>query len=172
MCAYCSGCGYNADSASFCLFCSSKGSRIYNACVRNRQVAFELFARNRTYRTAGGNNHFYIILKQKICILKSIFCNDFSASVSVGNSARIAEVYYIFIRQKLSESADSRQAAEAGIKYADGSVIHKLRLALVFTRESAVDELFKQLAVRGTGVFPELRVHADGREARQRVDLV
>ena len=127
---------------------------------------------NRADRTTGGQHGFYVVSDEKIHILFCVFADDLAPARAVGHAAGIAEVEDTLVRQGANQLPHGGEAAKAGVKYADGSVIHKLRLALVFTRKSAVDELFKQLAVRGTGVFPELRVHADGREARQRVDLV
>ena len=78
------------------------------------------------YRSARGKDDLNIKALGKSYVLPRNGTHLLTRPSAVRHAPGVAEVYYIFIRQKLSESADSRQAAEAGIEHADWSVVHQI----------------------------------------------
>ena len=65
---------------------------------------------------------------QKADVLPCIAQQGLPGAPAVGHPGGIAEVNEILMGKQLPQSPDSRQAAEARIKNADGSIVHRTLL--------------------------------------------
>ena len=76
--------------------------------------------RHRAYRSAGGDDKLDAFRKEKIRVLPRIAANDIPPAVAVGNTAGVAEIYNVFLRQKLSDLSRNGKPAQSRVKNADG----------------------------------------------------
>ena len=92
---------------------------IDNARIRHWKGFPEQIARDGADGAAGGDDHLYVVLQKEIGILNGVFSDRIAAAGTVGHPARIAEVYYLFLRKNSEELLDGAQASETRVKNAD-----------------------------------------------------
>ena len=95
----------DADPAAARKLGGRMGGGDYNAGKRKRERVPKV-CRSGAYGSAGGDNHFYIIILQKTHILRGIFTNYFAAARTVGDTTGIAEKDNMFMRQPAAQLAD------------------------------------------------------------------
>ena len=109
----------NADFAVFGLAHGCVGGGVYNSGVGHGKLSLEPCSGYRADGSARGYDHLYVVLKQKMSVLKSVFVNGVAASGAVGHSAGIAEIYDAFVREDVHKLLDGAQSAESRVKNAD-----------------------------------------------------
>ena len=70
------------------------------------------------------DDHFYVLREQEGRVLPGVAADGVAAARAVGHAAGVAEIDDCFIRHPGGELAHGGQAAEAGVKHADGPGIH------------------------------------------------
>ena len=79
---------------------------------------------------AGDNQQFYIFLNKKFGNLRRVAIDGFHRFNAVGHARGIAEINDVFKRQTFHQRTDDRQAADAGIENAYGTICFCIHEAL------------------------------------------
>ena len=80
--------------------------------------------RDSGHGVAGNDDGFQVKLAQKRHILPGILGDDIAAARTVRHTAGIAEIDDIFLRHQGVQTAHGGQTAQAGVKYANRTLIH------------------------------------------------
>ena len=80
--------------------------------------------RDSGHGVAGNDDRFQVILAQKRHILPGVLGDDIAAARTVRHAAGIAEIDDIFLRHQGVQTAHGGQTAQAGVKYANRTLIH------------------------------------------------
>lgn len=79
---------------------------------------------HRAGSAAGGDDELHIPVPEEAQVLGRIAVDDLPAAGAVGNPAHIAEVDDVLAGEQTAQLPHHREPAHAGIKDADGSLIH------------------------------------------------
>ena len=119
--------GQGGDDAHPLVFRHQQGTaagRLHHA--HDGQVVFRLEGVQRCggHGAAGDEDGFQVKGPQKPHILPGVFQQRLLGAAAVGHPGGIPEIDEVFLRQNLPQGAHRRQAAEAGVEYADRPCIH------------------------------------------------
>ena len=119
--------GVGADDAHLFIAGGSScrpGGGFDDAGIGHGQPVGEGGIDHRAGSAAGGDDELHIPVPEEAQVLGRIAVDDLPAAGAVGNPAHIAEVNDVLAGEQTAQLPHHREPAHAGIKDADGSLIH------------------------------------------------
>ena len=114
----------HADSAGLRHGHGAAAGRLDRTDDRNVVLLGKQVERDSGHGVAGNDDGFQVKLAQKRHILPRILGNDIAAARTVRHTAGVAEIDDILLRHQGVQTAHGGQTAQAGVKYANRTLIH------------------------------------------------